>query len=205
MSLPLTRHLRAHRHSVLRAADAALEGGVWRSSTVIDPLTGHLVAPFSPAPDPRLLDELTLFIPDEGDDAAQVHASISWIDDPAFHAMGDRWMAYHGVRPPGRLARLIPRGFRFRGRVYDVEQVDLRNVLASDEPRLVRTANADRARLARAAARAAAGDIVDPLCVGVDALGIDVRTRLGVQRVEFPREAPTTDRALLALEELLTA
>lgn len=69
------------------------------------------------------------------------------------------------------------------------------NPLRKAEPRLVKLINSDLASLARICRARANLDIADPLCVGVDPFGIDVRARFGIVRVEFDLEAGSPEQA----------
>jgi hypothetical protein len=79
------------------------------------------------------------------------------------------------------------------------------NALGAAEFRLMRMANTDRDRLARAARAIAAIDLDDAQCIGVDPDGIDVRAPFGIVRLEFPYAAADTPTAELMLTALLSA
>lgn len=106
-----------------------------------------------------------------------------------------------GVRPPARVwLRCRVEGGKAPhspppGEVYSGESMTRPNPLRKAEPRLVKLINSDLASLARICRARANLDIADPLCVGVDPFGIDVRARFGIVRVEFDLEAGSPEQA----------
>lgn len=175
-------HLRAHREGLLLAA------GLPRRIRIVQH-EGSLVFPAEPA----LVDadSLTLCLPDEAptdDNELQLMLSAALTDDGA---AADRWRIYHGE--PDRLTWVACtiQGARYRGDVVDHEPLNAPNPLASAEPALCRTLNADRARLAMVC-RLITGVLPEsPVAVGVDDLGIDLRARFGIIRLPFRDPVPT--------------
>lgn len=87
--------------------------------------------------------------------------------------------------------------------VFSPEELGAANALRADEPRLIRELNKDKAALARACRRHCGVDVADPVAVGLDPLGIDVRARFGILRLEFSRHANSADEALSAANALM--
>ncbi len=176
-------HLHAHREGTLLA-----DGSASTIRLVQD--RGRLVFPATPAL--AQAEEMTLFLPREDpadDDELQLMLSATQMD-PA-DAGADRWQAYHGHPPLNRWAACTIDGARFKGRVVDHEPLNAPNPIAPAEPRLCRLLNADRARLATVCKLIAGIAPADPVAVGVDDLGIDIRARLGIIRLPFRDPAPT--------------
>lgn len=169
--------LRSHARGVLCVIEM-----IERVRWVVEPKSGVLVAATKLPIEPG--DSVTLFVPDEGRESAQVHATATVLDAGADTPEVDRWKAYH-LKPRGTFVLMKPEGFKLGGLVADPGVLDLRNPLFADEPRLIRFANSRRAGLASACERASGGPVEMPLCVGIDPYGLDVRTALGILRIEF--------------------
>lgn len=181
----LRRELRSHHR-----ADLLYGERVFAGRFVLDQVAARLVLP-SP-PDAAHADEHTVMIPRDDDDAVQVLAIYETLDPRAEPAC-DRYLAYHGVPHGLSWTAFRMEAIKWRGAVVDGTQLQLRSDLHADEPRLVRELNADRERLAAACRRVRGERIDEPLAVGVDADGVDVRHRFGVLRLGF--DAPAANAA----------
>jgi hypothetical protein len=129
-----------------------------------------------------------LHVPDEDAKArggVGLLVRVEPLEDWRNSAEADRWQAYHGRPGWSTWARLRVESGRSGGWVFDGEAVRSPNHLAPAEPRLCRAANADRAALRRGVEKLLGTNVDEPLVVGVDPVGVDVRTRLGVTRLEF--------------------
>lgn len=166
---------------------------------LIDGQSGELVL----GVDQALLDaeQVVLCLPD---DTFNADATLLIHHRPADE---DRWtdrhLAYHPDARPARWARAVVDSAKLRdGDVVDAAHLGLANDLLSVEPALCRRLNADRDRL-RSLCRLLVGvEPQDPVAVGVDHLGIDVRARFGIVRVELPspcRDPAEAERVIDAL------
>lgn len=144
-----------------------------------------------------------LMLPEESPEALQLLLEPSVLNETRHGHAIDRFLATHGraLHPCWASGTLL--GARLERAVIDAEDLDLRNPLHADEPRLCRTLNADRAALATVCRRVCGRGIEQPLAVGVDPLGIDVRTTFGIVRVEFPSPATTAPAATTHIESFL--
>jgi len=162
-------------------------------------------------PDVFDCDDLALHIPEDNDEALQLHVTPTELD-PNRDAVCDRFLAYHGVSQGGveararatRWARLNILGARFAGFVHD--ELRAANGLAAEEASLCKWLNTQAGapiRVLRAAAVDRAGDLHagDVTVVGIDQYGVDVRVRFGIQRAEFPLVAANVNIAKRMLEE----
>jgi hypothetical protein len=171
---------------------------------VLDPSSGEPVLPVTV--EALRSEELMLYLPDDGLDnpeCLQVHAAASEID-PNREAAADRWLAYHQRPTHARWARLRVQSVKRLDEVIDGDLVRLANPLARDEGRLCKAFNQYRAALARAAHRTANVHLDDPLLVGVDPWGCDVRHKFGVLRLEFAQPASVANEAEARLAALFT-
>lgn len=175
---------------------------------VIDRATGRLVMPVEPAAARHA--DLTLYAPSESDCDITILLAPSPIPRPEGSEAVDRWSVYHGPA----LTAVTWTASRILGiksmtdtesTVMDEHALTIPNALGSAEFRIVRTANADRPLLARAARAIAAIDLDDAVCVGADPDGIDIRAPFGIVRLEFPYAAADIPTAELMLTALLSA
>lgn len=197
---PLLKALRSHREGVL-----LLAGTSTRVRFVLDGRTGAVVMPLPAtlllAPGPEAEDPV-LMAPDESEEALQLLVRIEELG-PNREDVTDRWQAYHGPPRFPRWGSLAIESGKLGAEVADGAELMLPNPLLAAEPGLCRKLNADRALLAAVCRRRAAIAPADPVAVGVDPGGVDVRARFGIVRVEFDHEAATPEAAAAAVESLL--
>ncbi|MFT5423387.1 MAG: hypothetical protein ACI89L_001164 [Phycisphaerales bacterium] len=156
--------------------------------------------------EPRLLDsdQFLLCLPDDSFDLsvrALLHV-VALNDEREIDR--DRHMAYHGSTTEGVwvLGR-IEHAHSASGLVIDGELLTEPGSLAADEPRLCKRLNADRAALADAIELFAGVRIAEPLAVGVDPHGFDVRARHGIVRVAFPSPCTNGDTAARVISTMI--
>lgn len=164
-------------------------------------------------------EQIVLNVPDEGDDALMLLLHVVGAADErgapvapditphgVDEALIDRWRIVHGDPPASPARRDVKPELqvyvrsaldtaRHHGMVYEGELFAIKNILASDEPRLCKRANADRARLDRAIRAVLGAHTENALCVSVDQRGVLLRTPLGIIRAPFPSEAAIAPEA----------
>ncbi len=167
---------------------------------IVDGDAGELVLPAEPA----LLDaaELVLGLPDDSFDA---EATALLVHRPAGE---DRWtdrhLAYHPECRPARWIRAAVDSVKLRsGEVVPGERLGLINALRSVEPELCRRLNADRDVLRTLCRLMTSAEPEQPVAVGVDRLGIDVRARFGVIRLDLPAPCEDPDEARRVIDALI--
>lgn len=155
---------------------------------IVEPRQGRIILPM----EPRDLDaaEWILCLPE---DSYETRARVSLDPEPLgeHDEAVDRFCAYHGhLSGSGLWARA---GVAFvkldHGPVVDGDDLMLPNPLLGEQTALCRALNADPDRLREACLRTRGVSPEDPMGVGVDPLGLDVRARFGVLRIEFAVEA----------------
>lgn len=170
--------LRAHLSGRLRFDDNAIAFKI-----VVAP-DGKLVAPVMVAMLQAL--ETVLEMPDDAEQNLHLMVSMEPFTEEGEHgALADRWRIYHGDPPDVRWAEMTIDAARFDGHFIDGEALQLPNPLAAHEPAILRRLNeGDRALLKHACehANVRAGQ---PVAVGVDDRGLDVRRAFDVVRVAF--------------------
>ncbi|MBX3354236.1 MAG: hypothetical protein KF724_00885 [Phycisphaeraceae bacterium] len=171
--------LRAHLSGRIRFDDNAIAIKV-----VVAP-DGRLVAPVMVA----MLESIETVLEMPDDDEASLHLMVSLVafDEQGEHgALADRWRIYHGDPPDVRWAIMTIDAARFEGHFIDGEALLIPNPMATHEAAILRRLNqGDRTLLKRAceAANLTAGQ---PVAVGIDDRGLDVRRAFDVVRVPFP-------------------
>jgi hypothetical protein len=145
-----------------------------------------------------MLDSMdtVLFVPEYADECMEVQVTMNRLDaDGPDGALTDRWRIYHGDPPDVHWARLDIDAARYEQRVMDGDALMRPNPLAADEGRLCREINRQhRDDLAAVCRHVVEADVDEPLLVGIDPLGFDVRRRFDVVRVPAPEPmAGTTD------------
>ena len=91
---------------------------------------------------------------------------------------------YHGDPPDVQWARVEIDAARFHEMFIDGEDLQRENLLKEEESSLCKQLNSARDSLSRACRRVAGVEVESPVLVGVDSLGLDVRARFGIVRVE---------------------
>jgi len=184
-----------------------LIGGIhWPRRFVLDPPSGRPVMPmpadWEPADTANPEDSgAVLYLPDDTDPELQLVIEPAPID-PRTHEAADRWAAYHGEARERVWSMFKVESVRWRGEVFDGDDVLAGNPLRAAEGRLLRGLNADRARLGRVCERATGVRPEAPMAVGVDPDGIDARASLGVMRIEFPSDCADEAAARSAIAAL---
>lgn len=139
--------------------------------------------------------DCVLFLPRDEDDALQLQVSLEPVDPAGPKAaLVDRWQAYHGDPPDVRWAALSIDAARFEAHFIDGVALTRENPLAPIEARACRELNARRDALRVLCRVRLEIDIEEPVAVGVDPGGIDVRGAFEVRRIEAP---------LTSLEDIL--
>lgn len=198
------RHLRGNLAGILRFDDETL------------PIR------FVIAPDGRLAvsamvamlrsGDVSLAIPDEGEDALEVMLSLEEFSESGpLAALADRWRIFHGEPPDVRWATGTIDAGRFRGYFMDGEAFSLSNPLAGEEASICSEANASLRPQLRAAALAEARrrnrspaewGLDAPTLVGVDPDGFDLRGAYGILRIESDAPMAGREAALAELRRL---
>jgi hypothetical protein len=176
-------HLQSHRYGVLLADGLAHE-----IRFIVDGATGELVFPV----DRGMLEaeELVLFIPRDlpaGDHELQLLLSAREIDGNA--GLGDRWTAYHGAPEKPLFASCEIAAGKFDGAVIEVDELVCVNAVRGAEGRMLTKANTDKARLRGVCARATGVDVQNPVAVGADQYGVELRAAFGIVRLFFAETA----------------
>lgn len=163
--------------------------------------------------EPAVLDEgggdYTLMVPSETDAAAQLLLNISGAHEGGEAGeVCDRWRAYHASgerrRGGGEWAWGKIEAAKMDEGVCGGEEIQRPNSLWRAEPRLCRELNAQRPAVAEACRRLTGIRVENPVVVGIDEGGIDVRARFGIVRLEFGEEAAGEEAAAEQVRRVLS-
>jgi hypothetical protein len=149
--------------------------------------------------------DTVLFVPEFAEGAMEVQVTLSPLDvEKPEGAVSDRWRIYHGEPQEARWAWLEPDAARYGKWVVDGEALRRTNPLADDEARLCRQVNqGSRDDLRRVCRHFSLADVEEPLVVGVDSLGFDVRRRFDVARVPAPTPIGTAESFERTFEQMI--
>lgn len=165
---------------------------------IVDPRTGALIL----SAEAGMLggDDIVLVIPEDRFDAP-MRASLMLEEEPEGEAT-DRFMAYHTRQPLPMWARGSISFVKVdSGAVVSQEQIETPNPLIDALAGLCRKLNSDPVALREVCRLLTGADIEEPVAVGIDDLGIDVRARFGVVRVALPSPVASGEEA----EEVIAA
>ena len=143
-----------------------------------------------------------LYVPDYSEDCMEMHVSIRQFSEHGEEGhLADRWQVYHGTPPDVQWAILEVDAARFHEMFIDGEGLQRENPFASEEPALCKQLNTShQAQVVKACSTNTHVDVKNPLVVGIDPLGIDVRASHGIIRIQFETELHNTSDVL----ELIT-
>jgi hypothetical protein len=138
-----------------------------------------------------------MYVPEYAEDCMEMHVSLQqFIDSGEDGLLSDRWNVYHGDSPDVQWALVDIDAARFHEMFIDGEGLCRPNPLADAEHSLCKQINENKEVLRTACHAKTNVDVTDPVVVGVDPLGLDIRAPFGIVRV--PTETPfvTTDDVL---------
>ncbi len=182
------RLLRGHTKGTLLADSTPCDEALY----LVDPRTGSLVLTIEES----ALDaqDVLMVIPQDRFDAP-MRVSLELTTDIDEEAC-DRFLAYHLHQPCSIWARgRINFAKLESGEVVGNDELEIPNPLIDALPGLCKKLNTDRKALAQVCTLLTKAKVDDPLAVGIDPIGMDVRTKFGVLRVEFPSPVESATQA----------
>src|SRR5688572_2319457 len=119
-----------------------------------------------------------LFVPEFVEDAMELQVTFFQFEERGPDAaVADRWRIYHGEPDDVRWAYLKIDAARFSGMVIDGDVLQRPNPLAADEARLCKELNRQPDVLRTLCERYGTMRVEQPVMVGIDPNGIDLRAR----------------------------
>lgn len=150
---------------------------------IVNPYSGSLILTL----EEEMLegDDVVLVVPEDRFDAPMrlsIELSTQVNEEPC-----DRFIAYHMNQPnPIWASGQINFAKLDCGSVVGDDDLHVPNPLIDSLPSLCKKLNGDRQALHDVCLLLTKAQIQDPIAVGVDPIGFDVRSRFGILRVEFP-------------------
>lgn len=136
--------------------------------------------------------DIVMFIPEYCEDCIEMHISLEEFEEDGVNAsLADRWQVYHGISPDVQWATVEIDAARFHEAFVDGEQLCRENTLYNFEPALCKDLNENHVELVKEICKKHTNVAVpDPVVVGIDPMGIDVRASFGIVRI--PADSPFT-------------
>ncbi len=129
--------------------------------------------------------DMVMYVPEYVDDCMEMHVSLEqFSEDGEDGVRTDRWQMYHGEPPDVQWAKVEIDAARFHEMFIDGEGLCRVNEFAELEASLCKRLNSSSAKLAEACRNVAHVEVESPLLVGVDPLGLDIKARFGIVRLE---------------------
>ncbi len=147
--------------------------------------------------------DTVLFIPTAEEGALEVQVTLMPFEESEHGRLVDRHQIYHGPPDDVQWAFLDIDAAKFEGAVIDGEAITRPNPLADQEARICKHMNKEhREDLQKVCVQLAEVGIEEPVMVGVDPLGFDIRGRFEVYRINAPEPMVTgadVRRVLIAM------
>lgn len=146
-------------------------------------------------------ESTVLFIPADVPDVLELLVTVE--EEPGETADADRWRIYHGRAEDPVFYRLLLDAGKWRGQVFEGEDLTQPNPLAAVEPAICRWMNTEhRADLMAMSRMFNDVEIDEAIMVGVDPSGFDIRAKAGIVRIDSPARLESEAQARAVLEKL---
>ncbi len=191
------RHLRGHSCADIRFEEH------FRPLSYVFHEDGRLVAPVMVAMLQAV--ETVIFVPEAAENSLEVLVTLDEIDEHGPEgAITDRWRIYHGDPPDVRWAQMNIDAGKLEGSVIDGEALTRANPLANEESRICKHMNQDHSSDLRILALHFAHiEIEKPVMLGIDPLGIDIRGRFDVVRINTTEAMQNVETARVVLKGMV--
>ncbi len=156
---------------------------------------GRFVAPVMVAM--LMAADTVLELPDDGDGDLHLMMSLEKFDERTdTTGSADRWRAYHGNPPDVNWAWITIDAAKFLGYFIDGEAFHRPNTLEKGGSLICRALNQSKIDTVRSAIEVQyRTDAADPLVVGVDPSGFDVRRQFDIIRLNSPEGSVISDES----------
>ncbi len=143
----------------------------------------------------QIAADTVLELPDDGDADLHLMVSLEKFDERTEpNGCADRWRTYHGDPPDVNWAWITIDAAKFQGYFIDGEVFHRPNTLEKGGSTISRMLNQTKLDAIRAAIRTQFRiDAADPVVVGVDPDGFDVRRQIDVLRLNAPAGTVISD------------
>ncbi len=139
-----------------------------------------------------------MYVPGYGEDCMEMHVSLEQFDEHGSDGfLADRWQVYHGEPPDMQWAKVHIDAARFHEMFIDGEYLQQTNELSEDEPSICKTLNQTNIdAVKQRCLEVTSVEVHEPIVVGVDSNGIDIRATFGIVRFPFDAPASSVDEVL---------
>lgn len=129
--------------------------------------------------------DTVMFIPEYNEDCMELHVSLRQFTPTGEQAIfADRWNVYHGISPDVQWALVDIDAARFYEMFIDGEYLCRKNPIAEIEISVCKELNLNQRDAVRSTCLARTNvTVADPVVVGVDPLGVDIRASFGIVRI----------------------
>ena len=146
-------------------------------------------------------DSTVLFIPADMPDVLELLVTVETADSESANA--DRWRIYHGRPDEPAFYRLRIDAGKWRGQVFEGDELTQPNPLASVEPAICRWMNSKHRSDLIGMSRLFDGVELDEAVMGgVDPAGFDLRAKAGIIRIRSPHRLESGEQARAVLEQM---
>jgi len=131
------------------------------------------------------LCDTVMYVPEYGEDCMEMQVSLQeFKPEGSFGLLADRWEVYHGTPPDVQWASVEIDAARFHDMFVDGECLQRQNPLSHLEASMCKELNDNhRTNVKQTCVAIAKIDVISPVVVGVDPLGLDVRATFGIVRI----------------------
>lgn len=145
--------------------------------------------------------DMNMFVPEYSDNCMEIHISLCQIsEDGEGGKLADRWRVYHGEPDDVQWAIIEIDAARFHEKFIDGDGLCRENPLSPFEPSICKEINTNlRTELRRVCKAGTNVEVTNPIVVGVDPLGLDVRAPFGIIRVPSTTPLLSSDDVYLML------
>jgi hypothetical protein len=135
-----------------------------------------------------------MFVPEYCENCMEMHVSLRQFNEEGEDGMmADRWNVYHGQSPDVQWAIVDIDAARFHEMFIDGDALCRENLLADIEYSLCKEINNNfRENIRRVCLERTNVEVIDPVVVGIDPIGVDVRAPFGI--VHIPSGKPFTSQ-----------
>ncbi|MDP7004607.1 MAG: hypothetical protein QF718_00135 [Phycisphaerales bacterium] len=139
-----------------------------------------------------------MFVPEYLNDCMEINITLNqFSEDGSGGELADRWRIYHGEPPDVQWALVDIDAARFHEKFIDGEGLCRENTLADSEHELCKELNAKFTDDVRTIClEETSVEVTNPVVVGVDSLGIDVRAPFGIVRIPTNESFTSADEVI---------
>ena len=139
-----------------------------------------------------------MYIPEYGEDCMEMHVSLEQFSEYGSDGfLADKWQVYHGEPPDVQWARVNIDAARFHQMFIDGEFLQQKNQLHEQEVLICKELNTSMLKKVQEYCVAVTKvEVENPIVVGVDSYGVDLRATFGIVRIPFSSPLQTPEEVI---------